>query len=237
MKAILAVSVLLLSSAFFRVPIKKQMRYHSKIVLKIPEPSDICFSSDSLSLYIVSDQGSLYQTDLKGNILRKSDVAGTDFEGVHADEEFVYIADESARRVLKLDNKTLKQVAVYDVPYSGARNSGIESLTFNQARGTFIMITEKNPILIFELDKDFRKVNLHRFTSARDISAATYHDGHLWLLSDEDRAVFKLDPYSFDVLQTIRINIINPEGIAFDRDGQMVICSDDRRTLYFFSKP
>lgn len=229
--------VALFLSGFAQTPPAKKLRYTHKISIKVPEPSDICLSADGRKLFVVSDQGFLYETDLQGKIIRQSAIEGTDFEGVHADERFVYVADETARRVIKVDAKTLKQVGVYEVPYSGGRNSGVEAITFNPATDSFIMITEKNPIIIFELDKDFRKINQRKFTKARDISAATYHDGHLWLLSDEDRSIFKLNPTTFEIVGSYAINVPNPEGIAFDKDGKLIICGDDTETLYFFNKP
>ncbi|WP_199117074.1 SdiA-regulated domain-containing protein [Pedobacter sp. ASV28] len=228
---------LLFSNFIAATPRAKKIRYVNKISIKVPEPSDICLSADGTKLFIVSDQGYLYETDLQGKILRKSVVEGTDFEGVYADRDFVYVVDETARRVIKVDTKDLKQVAVYETPYSGARNSGVEAITFNQTTGSFILITEKNPIYIFEYDKGFHKINQRKFTGARDVSAATYHDGYLWLLSDEDRKVFKLDPATFEILETFSIDVVNPEGIAFDKDGKMIICGDDTKTLYFFNKP
>lgn len=229
--------ILLASWTVCRAQVKKKMHYQSKVVIKVPEPSDICLSPDKNTMFIVSDKGMVFQTDLKGKVIKASSVLGTDFEGVYADSAFVYVADETARLVYKLDQQTLEKVGVYEVPYSGARNSGVESLTYNEARKRFVMITEKNPILIFELDGDFKKVNREKFTASRDISAATYHDGFLWLLGDEDRTVFKLDANNYQVLESILINVPNPEGIAFDKEGKMIICGDDTTTLYYFNKP
>jgi uncharacterized protein YjiK len=214
----------------------KHLTSREKKIIKVPEPSDICFSKNG-NTYIVSDNGYLYQTDGQGKIIRKSSFTGTDFEGVYADEQYVYIMDESARRVHKLDQQKLERVATYDLPYNGARNSGYESITFNEEKKVFVTVSEKNPVTIFEYDKDFRKLNEIPFHKARDISSATWHEGNIWLLSDEDMKVFKLDPNTYKVKDEFSISVINPEGIAFDPAGNLVICSDDRQMLYFFNKP
>lgn len=77
-------------------------------------------------------------------------------------------------------------------------------------------------------------MNEYKLKFARDISSATFHEGHLWLLSDEDRTIFKLHPKTYEVLEKWIVPIVNPEGICFDSAGTLYILSDNKDKLYKF---
>lgn len=223
------------ASLFAATPITK-ITYEKSVNIPVLEPSDIASSSDG-KYYAVSDNGYLAELDENMNLLRKSDFIGLDFEGVYCDEKYVYIMDESLRKITVLDKQNLKPVRSNTIVYSGGRNQGFESLTYNPITKRFITITEKNPTMIVELDENFVKLNEVPLKIARDISSATYHDGKLYVLSDEDETVFCLNPDNYSVIGKWKINILNPEGITFNKDGKMVICSDDMHHAYFFNLP
>lgn len=232
------VMVLVSSMAFLSTgekPIKIKPKNH--INIKIQEPSDLAFSKSTNSLFIVSDNGLLYETDLEGKVKRKADLKGVDFEGVWCDEQHVYVVSEMFRNVYTLDKTNLKLLTTQHINYSGGRNKGFESITYNEVKKKFVMLTETDPITIYELDDNFQANNKIPFEAARDISAATWFDDKLWLLSDEDMTVFRLNPNNYEVEASWKIPIINPEGLAFDRQGNMLIVSDDMERLYFFDKP
>lgn len=214
------------------------IKFQSSISLKIPEPSDIALAPNGNSFYIVSDDAILFETDLQGNALRKStEIKGIDFEAIHADEKYIYVVDETTRKIHLYNHTDLKHVKTLSFPYSGGRNKGIESITFNQAKNAFVLITEADPCLIFETDSNFVQRNEITWKHSRDVSAATYHDNHIWLLSDEDMTVFKCNPLTYQVVEKWKINVLNPEGIAFDKTERMIILSDDLERMYFFTNP
>jgi len=204
--------------------------------IKVQEPSDICLAADGKSFFMVSDNGLLYQTDLTGNILKKADFTGIDFEAVYADAQFVYVMDETPRTVRIYDQATLEIKRNIPLHYAGGRNKGFESLTFNPEKKVFITLTEKDPIWVREYSQDFVLQNEFVFKGASDISAATFYNQSLFLLSDEDRMVLRLDPNTYEILEKKIVPIINPEGIAFDLEGKMFITSDDMERLYVFNK-
>lgn len=209
-----------------------------KIYIDIPEPSDLCIHPNAKSLFIVSDNGFLYETDLEGKIIRKADYKGLDCEGVYADEKNVYVAEEFSRKIRVFDIETLTNHKTVYLEYNGGRNSGYEAVTFNKAKNRFVLLTEKNPIYLFELDENLQKVNEFNLSKiSRDISAATYHNDHLWLLGDEDMTVYKLNPKTYEVLSSWKIPVVNPEGLTFDQNGNMLILSDDMQLLYYFKNP
>ena len=72
---------------------------------------------------------------------------------------------------------------------------------------------------------------------SRDISAATFYKDHLWLLGDEDMTVYKLNPKNYQVLNSLKLPVVNPEGLTFDTNGNLLILSDDMQLLYYFKNP
>ena len=93
-------------------------------------------------------------------------------------------------------------------------------------------------MLLFELDTDFKITNQTDLSAvASDISSARYYDGFLWLLSDEDMMLLKLNPTTFDVLKKWSLPVINPEGLAFDKNGNILISCDDMQRVYYFNNP
>ena len=208
------------------------------VSVKIPEPSDICYDSKTDTFFIVSDTGVLYETDKDFNVLKKQVQKGTDFEAVASDWSFVYAVDESNRTVYKYDSKTFKLIKSTVIPYDGARNKGYESFDFNKTTNKFALLTESNPVLLFELDNEFKITNQTDLSSmASDISSARFYDGFLWLLSDEDMMLLKVNPQTYDVIKKWSLPVINPEGLAFDKEGNIVISCDDMQRVYYFNNP
>ena len=72
---------------------------------------------------------------------------------------------------------------------------------------------------------------------ASDISSARFYKNELFLLSDEDMTLIKVNPETFEVIQKWRIPVINPEGLAFDKNGNILITSDDMQRLFYFNNP
>jgi uncharacterized protein YjiK len=215
---------------------KNNLKSSSHKSVKIPEPSDVCYSASGNSLYIVSDNGYLFETDTVGNVLRQSAFTGYDFEGVCIKGSDVYVADEQSRKVHRLDAATLSLKRTYSVPYGGAMNKGYESITWNATTNKFILVTEKEPTKIIECDSAFNILNDVTINIAADISACTWYNNALWLLSDEDSKIIKLDPVSYKALQSWNLNILNPEGLAINKNGVPLVAADDLRRLYFFNQ-
>jgi uncharacterized protein YjiK len=216
---------------------KKPLKPIAKLTVHgIAEPSDVCRSPQG-KYYMVSDNGYAYETDSAAHVLKKLDTDGADFEGVFADDQFVYVVQEMNSEILKVNQATNKVERIYSLPYHGPRNKGFESITFIPDTKHFLMVTERDPIIIFEMDENFNVLKQTTLKKYHDISSATYHNGKLYLLSDEDRCVLVMNPVSFDIEKTYHLNILNPEGIAFDGAGHMMIVSDDLAKLFYFNLP
>jgi len=221
-----------------RIPKPVKLKPLSSVGIQVHEPSDIAFGRDRNSFFVVSDNGYLAETDLEGKLLRKAAHTGYDFEGVLFHGGEVFVVDEMSRRVHVYDAESLTHQRTHQVPYSGGRNKSYESIVYNPVKGKFILITEKEPVYIFELDSLFRKENEIEWKwKVGDISSATFHDGHLWLLSDEDRLVMRCDPKTYEVKATYLLPVINPEGFAFISADTFVVVSDDMERMYRFKIP
>ena len=216
----------------------KVLKPVKSIAVAIPEPSDICYNSKTDTFYIVSDTGKLFETTIDGKIIRKVKQKDTDFEAVYADEKNVYAVDETNRNIYEYDSNTLNLNRIINVPYNGGRNKGYESFTFNTDKNKFILITEKDPIILFELDTDFKitkQIPLNGI--AKDISSANYYNNFLWLLSDESMMLMKLNPNTYEVIEKWSLPVINPEGFAFDKKGNLLVTCDDMQRIYYFNNP
>ena len=227
------VAVLLFSISSSKKPIK--IKPYKSFFSEVKEPSDICINPNNYNFFIVSDNGFLYEIDSLGKILREADFEGFDCEGVYADEEFVYVVEEMVRKIRVFDIPTLTLQRTVVLPYQGGRNKAYESITFNKSKGHMIIITEKDPIYLYELDENLNFYNeVHLGKIARDISATTYYEGRLFLLSDEDREIIEVDPTSYSVIKRWKLPIINPEGMVFTKKGELIILSDDMEKFFFF---
>ncbi|MES2397417.1 MAG: SdiA-regulated domain-containing protein [Bacteroidota bacterium] len=215
-------------------PLRK-IKYSSKSSVNVPEPSDVVFDKETHHLFIPSDNGILYECDSLGRVIRKAETLGWDFEGVEIKGNSIYVSDESSRKIYKYNKKDLTVEAVYSVPYQGGRNEGFESITYNESKSCFVLISEKNPVSIIELNDNFQIINQQIFKASRDISSARWFNGQMYLLSDENRCILQCDPYTYKVNHVFQIDVINPEGISFDNSGNVLIAADDIQYLYYFN--
>jgi uncharacterized protein YjiK len=229
---LLFLSLLLPVLVSFQKP--SRLKHSRSFYIDIPEPSDVCLKPQKDGYYIVSDNGLLFETDLNWKVIRKADYQGYDFEGVYADAQYVYALEERSRQIVFFNPNTFKKVKSVEIPYAGGRNKGFESLTWNQRKMCFVSITEKDPTTLFEFDENFRQIAQYDFKIASDISAAQYHEGKLYLLSDEDRSIFRLNAETYELENSWKLNILNPEGLVFGPDGTLFVISDDLEKVYQF---
>ena len=186
--------------------------------------------------YIASDDGNFFSIDGNGRVI-KSIPLGMDIEDVCMVGDDIAVMDESLRLIYILDKETFKVKETHSITYSGARNFSFESLTFLPTNNEYIIITEKMPSILFVLNNQFQVINQVTLKISNDISSATFYNGALWILSDEDHTLFKMNPDDFSVEKKWNIPVYNPEGICFDNDGSMRIVSDDMRSMYIFPNP
>jgi uncharacterized protein YjiK len=215
-------------------PHYKKLKPFYKHNLNIDEPSDICMSSDDPShFFVVGNRGNIAVIDSNGNLISNSKQNGGDYEGCCVKDHQLYVFDESLRRISVMDESTGKIQKNMVVPYTGARNKGFEGITYNPVQKKFITVIEK-PAAIYELNEQLQVINEIRIKGIFELSAVTYHDNFLWLLCDEAHKVVKVNPVTYDIIDQWNIPVVNPEGIAFDASGNLLIVSDDLGKLFKF---
>ena len=206
---------------------------HSKGLKNIPEPSDIVYDKETNHFFIVSDHGILFECNLDGSIIRKAHYEGMDFEGVEVKDSFIYVSDESPRKVYKYRKSDLSMVKEYNVSWAGAMNKAFESITYNYAKSCFVLVAQY-PTVIIEYNDDFKEINRYKFQQTRDISDARWYKGDIYLMGNLDETIFKCDPNTYEVKESYKINVLNPEGLAFDADGNVIVTSDNLQRIYYF---
>lgn len=213
-------------------PIKLHVIDHHK--MDVDEPSDLAFYDGKL--FAVSDQHSnVYEIDPEdGDPVGKIDIKGNDVEGLaFSPDGEIYVADESTAKIWHVDADGNRDGDPIEVVDADDGNSGLEGLAFND-KGHLYVAKEKQPPKIYELDTDFGQLDKEKIDFAGDLSALAWNpaDGHLYALSDEDHALFRLEK-DFGVDKAWSLPIEHPEGLAFDGDT-LYVCSDSESKLYVF---
>lgn len=202
--------------------------------INVTEPSDICLTTANPShYYIVSNRGSIAETDSNGKVVRQTKIDGSDYEAICVKDNMIYALDESFRRVDVVSESDFAVKRSVYLNYSGARNKGFEGLTYIPEQKKFIAVIEK-PAIIFELNEQLQVINSVKLKQFFELSSVTYHDKFLWLLSDEDHEVMKVNPDDYSIVKRWSIPVINPEGICFATNGDLLIVSDDMSELFKF---
>lgn len=207
------------------------------VAVQVDEPSDMAYVPGTVPplFHVVSDDGYVALMRADGSVVKRSGEVAFDLEGALLHGAELLVVDERTRRILWMDTAGYRVTRRLTFPYAGGRNKGYEAILWNPAKQRFALITERDPVRITELDTAFRVVNEIDFDrGVRDISGATWHNGHPWLLADMDRELLKCDPQDFRVLERWTLPVLNPEGLAFGAEGTLYILSDDRQRLYTF---
>ena len=261
MKQILLIAQFLAGGWLMAAQAQQNVKWTSKASLSILEPSDVCRNPIRNTFFVVSDRGFLFETDSLFNPIRRAASLGFDYESVFADNHFVYAVEERTRKIQLFDIRTLEKVRTVEVRYQGGRNSGYEGITWNPVTKRFLLVTEKSPILIFELDSTLQlqnEVNLKenlvgkkpavdpgspsasvwkefwRYSGPSDVSSLTFFEGKLYLLSDEDAEILQLNPITYALENRWSLGVLNPEGFYFLPDGSVHVMSDNMQTVYHF---
>lgn len=200
--------------------------------LHAPEPSDLAFADGKL--YTVSDRVSnIYQIDEDGDVEDELNVQGRDLEAIAVDElgQF-YVADESRAKIWRLFADGSRDIEI-ELEDAADGNSGIEGMAFDE-RGHLFVAKEKDPARIYELDAEGNVLADTKIHFADDLSALAYNpaDKHLYALSDEEHALWRLDS-DLDKMTGWRLPVPHPEGIAFD-GSTLYVASDSEERLYVF---
>lgn len=174
----------------------------------------------------------LYKTDLNGKVMAKATFEGVDFEAVCVVDDYVIVVDEGVRQVHYFDRQTLTKSRTILLQNQAATNRGVEGMAYQPEQKLFYLFTEKDPASCFVYNEQWQLVDYFILRGISDISGAQFHNNKMWLLSDEESALFELDLQTKQIHKRYRLNLINPEGLYFQQSGVLTVCSDDMQKIF-----
>ncbi len=207
--------------------------------LTMEEPSGLALDPNGEFLYIVSDQKSnIYKTNLQGVVQKKIDVKAADYEGIAINfkNDLFYTVDESKNKIRCFDlggNETHHIKLSENV----SKKSGPEGIDVDWEDGSFYVVNEKSPVMIYHLNDKFQEIRSQKIEHISDLSGITINPKtkDLWLLSDEDQKVIHVDK-KFNIQNEYLIDVKQMEGIAIDFKKRILyIVSDAEEELHIFT--
>jgi uncharacterized protein YjiK len=217
--------------------VRPDLPVRSVIKLDIDEPSDVCMVADGAGFFVVSDKGRLYRVSTDGELIKRKRFKGYDLEGICLLRDTLWAVDETQRRVLAFDPNTLDLLKQRQYTVSGALNEGWEAMCPEIGGEGLVLFTEKMPVRVFRFGPGWELELDRKLKFPKEVSGACIWQGAYWVVSDENRTIYRLDPENFAVLGQWRIPVLNPEGIVISSAGELWILSDDMHRLYQFDLP
>lgn len=202
----------------------------SQILTKIPEASGIDFCPNTQTLMVANDEGTLYEIDKNGNLLRKQKLGKHDFEGVVCHENEVVLATEKGA-LLVVDRKTYesKKYKLKSKKFKLSKKAGIEGITYHDGYYYLSIQAKKSEdakLLKIEIDSKKAKVVEVIDHCIIDTAGLHYHNGILYMVSDKKNRLYLYDLKKQKVLQTIKLEKFNQEGVTIDDQGIFYFADD-----------
>ena len=182
---------------------------------------------------ISNDDGSVVSLDLNTKKVVPLGIYGEDFEGVAVEKNIFYLVEERSRKLLTYSIDSLKLIKTLTINYNGRLNRGFEGVTFDQ--DNIFVITEKNPCMIFVIDKKNHTVSNEIILEINEASDISFYKNHFWILSEQDHCIYVYTK-DFKLFRKYNLNLIGAEGICFHKN-QMLISSDKLSKIYFYNIP
>ncbi len=221
---------------------------------EVNEPSGICWHASRRTLFVVGDEGDIYELTADGALAKKKRIQPADFEGVTYDPAtgLLYVVIEEEEAILEIDPETFEVLREFTLPreFQGrtllrAGGEGVEALTFlpdpghpeggvfyvgNQA---FTLSDEQDISAVFLMELPLRtRVGEPRITGyfspgIIDLSGLYYDPAtdRILLISDATNLLLE---YSRDhrLLSVYAFPGDNQEGVTVDPDGYVYIAQD-----------
>ncbi|WP_320036062.1 SdiA-regulated domain-containing protein [Halarcobacter sp.] len=221
-----------------------------KVIANIPEASGICYSNISDSLFVVNDEGTLYELTTKGKILREKKLGKYDLEAVEVDEEnaLLLLINEKKDSIIVVDKKSfdiVKKIKI-DREYKKIKllkkgGDGIEGLALyknklyasNQSKKMFPK-EDSSVIVILDYKLEEKKLKIIDIINPeiKDISGLTFYKDTLYMISDKNSKIISYDIKKSKIIDTKKLSKkYAQEGIAFDTKGNLYIADDNGKIL------
>ena len=244
--------------------------------LGLNEPSGLTLNADGSALYTVSDDtNAIFRLDLKGRVSVSDSffIGLDDLEGIalRGDDSELLVVQERSNSVVVVDlssrsersRSPLSAMTNYDTIAhhfpDPPENNGLEGITVNTRNNHVVVVKERQPGLLIELDSTLTTILSTRMlqpsqgfmhpelnTEKLDFSGLSYDSSSdtLWIVSDKGRCLFQYDWAGDTVVQRLDLTISTgdklkrirkPEGVAFDPGRKrMYVVSDRDADLYVF---
>ena len=240
------------------------------------EPSGLTLNTDGTALYTVSDDTkAIFRLDLKGRVSVSDSffIGLNDLEGIalRGNDSELLVVQEQSNSVVVVDLNSRRERARRPLSamtnYSTIAhhfpdppdNNGLEGITVNTSNDHVVVVKEREPGLLIELDASLKTILSTRVLQASqgfihpelkaeklDFSGLSYDSSSdtLWITSDKGQCLFQYDWARDTVLQRLDLTISTgekpkrirkPEGVAFDPDRRRIyVVSDRDADLYVF---
>ncbi|MGB3750697.1 MAG: SdiA-regulated domain-containing protein [Arcobacteraceae bacterium] len=227
----------------------------SKELVQIPEASGICFVPVTNSLFVVNDEGTLYNIKKDGTIITQKYLGKYDLEGITYDikNDKLLLAVEGDESILIVNRKSLKIEKEIKIKrkfekvnlLKKSKGSGIEAIAIdengaiylsNQSKITYKKKLKENASVIFRIDSfEKKKVKITEVFNHgyMDIAGLTFHEGYLYMTSDKENLLIKYDLKNNKTIKKIKLQKSAQEGIAFDDENNIYIADDTGRVLKY----
>jgi uncharacterized protein YjiK len=242
--AVFAVAVSLISCDLKSKPI------HLRKIADIPEASGVCYSKKRDSLFVVGDEGRVYELSKDGKVLNKIYLPKHDFEGIACDdkENRLYLAVEGKDHIIILSQNSLKKRSKIKIKreYKGKlilkknwKKNGLEGITLiknsialtNQSK-KFLPKKDPSVILLIEKNGD-KKREIKSLIDLRikDLAGLDYYNGYLYVVSDHEDLLIKYDLKKQKIVSKIKLPPFAQEGVAIDSE-ENIYFADDNGHIY-----
>lgn len=212
-------------------------RVEESYLLAVEEPSGLSYSPNRQSLYVTSDEGSIYQISLSGKIIRQLPYTAKhyDFEGItiNPNNSNIYVINETTDELIELDlHGVLKNK--YKVS-EHMDNMGLEGVAYDAQRDVFYLLNEMQPgkLIVYSLKHGVKKQIELNF--ATDYSGIYFNQNtdKLWIISDEDNKLFKCTLDGLPEKEYYLYGLHGIEGIVINETESIAyVVSDSEDKLY-----
>lgn len=205
-----------------------QIEVIRKSAISVAEPSDISRWPGKENYLVLADKAFLYEYASDGTQIKRHSFESLDLEAITCSDKFCYVSEETLQRIHVLDAANLDEVHAIQWHHGGGRNEGVEALVWLNESRRLLAATEKDPQFFTMFSESLEPLYSYRISGIDEVSALTYHGGSVYVLSDEQSTIYKLDNDFKTVLARWAVPIINPEGLVFIDDNRVIVLSDDQ---------
>ena len=209
-------------------PVIAQTEVIRKSALAVAEPSDISKWPGKENYLVLADKSFLYEYAPDGTQIKRHSFESLDLEAITCSDKYCYVSEETLQRIHVLDVATLDEIHAVQWHHGGGRNEGVEALVWLVESRRLLASTEKDPQFFTLFDESVQPLYSFRVEGIEEVSALSYHQGSVYVLSDEQATIYQLSKDLKKVEMQWAVPMINPEGMVFADDNKVIVLSDDQ---------